>query len=44
MLAITRNRAVDILITYRLLRILTTPFESKDAFKYKYIVDKDGRF
>ena len=42
MLGTSGNRAVDILITYRLLRILTTPFEKQDAFKYG-IVDKDGK-
>ncbi len=42
MLGTSGNRAVDILITYRLLRILTTPFEKQDAFKYG-IVDKEGK-
>tara|TARA_B100000900_G_C20552870_1_gene705510 strand:- start:397 stop:1056 length:660 start_codon:yes stop_codon:yes gene_type:complete len=42
MLGTSGNRAVDILITYRLLRILTTPFEKQDAFKYG-IVDKNGK-
>ena len=42
MLGTSGNRAIDILITYRLLRILTTPFEKQDAFKYG-IVDKEGK-
>ena len=42
MLGTSGNRAVDMLITYRLLRILTTPFNKQDAFKYG-IVDKDGK-
>ncbi len=36
------NRAIDMLIVYRLLKILTTPFEKQDAFKYG-IIDKDGK-
>ena len=36
------NRAIDMLITYRVLKILTTPFEKQDAFKYG-IIDKNGK-
>lgn len=36
------NRAVDMLITYRLLKLLVVPFEKQDAFKYG-IIDKNGR-
>ncbi len=42
MLGTSGNRAVDMLITYRVLRILTTPFEKQDAFKYG-IIDKTGK-
>ena len=30
------NRAVDLVITYRLIKLLITPFEKQDAFKYRY--------
>ena len=33
-MATSGNRAIDMLITYRVLKILTTPFEKQDAFKY----------
>jgi hypothetical protein len=36
------NRTIDMLITYRVLKILTTPFEKQDAFKFG-IIDKDGK-
>jgi len=36
------NRAIDMLITYRVLKILTTPFEKQDAFKFG-IIDKNGK-
>lgn len=36
------NRAIDMLITYRLLKLLVVPFEKQDAFKYG-IIDKDGK-
>jgi len=36
------NRAVDMLITYRLLKLLIVPFEKQDAFKYG-IIDKTGK-
>ena len=35
------GRAVDLFVTYRFLKLLTTPFEKTDAFKYG-IIDKDG--
>jgi len=36
------SRAVDALITYRIVKLLTTPFEKQEAFKYG-IIDKDGK-
>ena len=36
------NRAIDLFVTYRFLKLLTTPFEKQDAFKYG-IIDKDGK-
>ena len=35
------NRAVDLIITYRVVKLLVTPFERQKAFKYG-IIDKDG--
>jgi len=35
------GRAIDLFVTYRFLRLLTTPFEKTDAFKYG-IIDKKG--
>ena len=35
------GRAVDLFVTYRFLKLLTTPFEKTDAYK-KGIIDKDG--
>jgi hypothetical protein len=35
------NRAVDLIITYRVVKLLVTPFERQEAFKYG-IIDKDG--
>ena len=35
------GRAIDLFVTYRFLRLLTTPFKKTDAFKYG-IIDKDG--
>ena len=35
------NRAVDLVITYRVVKLLVTPFEKQDAFKLG-IIDKDG--
>ena len=36
------NRAVDLVITYRVVKLLATPFEKQEAFKYG-IIDKDGK-
>ena len=36
------SRAIDLLITYRIVRLLTTDFERQEAFKYG-IIDKDGK-
>ena len=35
------GRAIDLFVTYRFLKLLTTPFEKQDAFKFG-IIDKDG--
>ena len=35
------NRAIDLVITYRVVKLLVTPFEKQEAFKYG-IIDKDG--
>ena len=34
------GRAIDLFVTYRFLKLLTTPFEKQDAFKLG-IIDKD---
>ena len=36
------SRAVDLLITYRIMKLLITPFEKQEAFKYG-IIDKQGK-
>jgi len=36
------NRAVDLVITYRVIKLLVTPFERQEAFKYG-IIDKNGK-
>ena len=36
------NRAVDLVITYRVIKLLVTPFERTEAFK-RGIIDKDGK-
>ena len=36
------SRAVDLIITYRVVKLLVTPFEKQEAFKYG-IIDKDGK-
>ena len=36
------NRAVDLVITYRVVKLLVTPFNKQEAFKYGIIV-KDGK-
>ena len=35
------GRAIDLFVTYRFLRLLTTPFEKTDAYKLG-IIDKNG--
>ena len=35
------NRAVDLVITYRVIKLLVTPFEKQEAYK-QGIIDKDG--
>ena len=35
------GRAIDLFVTYRFLKLLTTPFEKQDAFKFG-IIDADG--
>jgi len=35
------NRAVDLIITYRVIKLLVTPFERQEAYK-QGIIDKDG--
>ena len=35
------GRAIDLFVTYRFVKLLTTPFEKNDAFKMG-IIDKDG--
>jgi len=35
------SRAVDLIITYRVVKLLVTPFEKQEAFKFG-IIDKDG--
>ena len=36
------GRAIDLLITYRIIKLLVTPFEKHDAYRYG-IIDKDGK-
>ena len=35
------SRAIDLLITYKVIRTLVTPFEKMEAFK-RGIIDKNG--
>tara|TARA_B100000900_G_scaffold96955_1_gene80061 strand:- start:4028 stop:4645 length:618 start_codon:yes stop_codon:yes gene_type:complete len=35
------GRAIDLFVTYRFLKLLTTPFEQQDAFKLG-VIDKEG--
>jgi len=35
------SRAIDLIITYRIVKLLVTPFEKQEAFKFG-IIDKDG--
>jgi len=37
------GRAIDLFVTYRFLRLLTTPFEKTDAYKLGVIDDKGNR-
>ena len=37
------GRAIDLFVTYRFLRLLTTPFEDTDAFKFGIIAEKGNR-
>ena len=36
------SRSVDLLIAYRVIKMLVTPFDKQPAFKYG-IIDKDGK-
>ena len=36
------SRAIDLLITYRIMKLLVTPFNKQEAFKYG-IIDKQGK-
>ena len=36
------NRAIDLLITYRVIKLLVTPFNKQEAFKTG-IIDKNGK-
>ena len=35
------GRAIDLFVTYRFIKLLTTPFEKTEAYKLG-IIDKDG--
>ena len=35
------GRAVDLFVTYRFLKLLTTPFNKQEAYKLG-VIDKDG--
>ena len=38
------NRAVDLVITYRVVKLLATPFERQEAFKYgQYVLSTLNR-
>jgi hypothetical protein len=37
------GRAIDLFVTYRFLKLLTTPFEKTDAFKNGIIDEKGNR-
>jgi len=36
------GRAIDLLITYRVIKLLVTPWEEHEAYKYG-IIDKNGK-
>ena len=42
-LLLTENRAVDLFVTYRFLKLLVTPFEKQEAYKL-VIIDKKGKY
>ena len=42
MKVLKENRAIDLFVTYRFLKLLVTPFDKQDAFKFG-IIDKDGK-
>ena len=37
------GRAIDLFVTYRFIKLLTTPFNKTDAYKYGIIDDKGNR-
>ena len=37
------GRAIDLFVTYRFLKLLTTPFEKTDAYKFGIIDNKGNR-
>ena len=37
------GRAIDLFVTYRFLKLLTTPFEKTEAYKLGIIDDKGNR-
>ena len=37
------GRAIDLFVTYRFLKLLTTPFEDQDAYKLGIIDEKGNR-
>jgi hypothetical protein len=37
------GRAIDLFVTYRFLKLLTTPFNKTDAYKFGIIDDKGNR-
>ena len=39
---LTENRAIDLFVTYRFLKLLVTPWEKQEAYK-EGIIDKDGK-
>lgn len=41
-MATSGSRPIDFLITYRIIKLLVTPFREHDAFKFG-IIDKDGK-
>ena len=39
---LTENRAIDLFVTYRFLKLLVTPWEKQEAFKLG-LIDSDGK-